>query len=337
MCPLRIVDNRLELGERFAVSFQRTLRIPDDGRVYPLPPTLGVFRVHPARDYAGRLPAAWLDEAFGEAVFIAMYQREALWLAFEAPSWKPCAVKIGVGRIDALTGQAWQEGLHADPQDYLVCPAQPWLDGIKTRQGVVRQFVAMPLGQGYTIEGQLTGEERHGGLQLAVHDPQPGRFPDRPPPQPVFPPALAAVGPGLGGPLMGAPLQGMGLAAGGQLQQKIYPDPYGLDAWQQTASGRLQVYLLNSLQYTQVTGQPPPSSPVSARSYTEHGFPWFALYDEAQGDLPVPPALAGVQSVRQVEDARGIPPGEEETTVEIDPGQVQQLDDSQFRRNDNGK
>jgi hypothetical protein len=30
------------------------------------------------------------------------------------------------------------------------------------------QFVAMPLGQGYTIEEQLTGQTKHGGIQIDV-------------------------------------------------------------------------------------------------------------------------------------------------------------------------
>jgi hypothetical protein len=111
-----------------------------------------------------------------------MYQREALWLAFDAAAWKPNAVKVGVGRVNALTGDSWDLALRAEPQDYLVCPNQPWLDGFKTGENVVRQFVAMPLGQGYTVEGQLTGEEQFGGMQIVVYEPKPGRFPDQPPP-----------------------------------------------------------------------------------------------------------------------------------------------------------
>jgi hypothetical protein len=69
-------------------------------------------------------------------VFIPMYQREALWLAFEAAPWKPNAAKIGVGRINALSGEPWDEQLHDDPQDYIVCPDQPWLDGTNVGDGV---------------------------------------------------------------------------------------------------------------------------------------------------------------------------------------------------------
>ena len=55
------------------------------------------------------------------------------------------------------------------PQDYMVVPGQPWLDGFCVEKGLIRQFVAMPLGEGYTPEEQLTGEAEHGGLQIAVY------------------------------------------------------------------------------------------------------------------------------------------------------------------------
>ena len=62
------------------------------------------------------------------------------------------AIKCGVGKVNALTVQAWAPGLSKDPQNYMVRPEQPWLDGVVTGDGVVRQFVAMPLGMGVTVE-----------------------------------------------------------------------------------------------------------------------------------------------------------------------------------------
>jgi len=34
---------------------------------------------------------------------------------------------------------------------------------------VIRQFVAMPLGSGYSVEEQITGKPEHGGLQIIVY------------------------------------------------------------------------------------------------------------------------------------------------------------------------
>ena len=71
--------------------------------------------------------------------------------------------------VNALTGKQWKNELSSRPQDYLVVPGQPWLDGFCVRKGVVRQFVAMPLGEGFTAEEQLTGTAEHGGLQIIVY------------------------------------------------------------------------------------------------------------------------------------------------------------------------
>jgi len=43
MLDLMIGHERIQIGKHFCVSFQRTLRIPDDGQQYPLPPGLGEF------------------------------------------------------------------------------------------------------------------------------------------------------------------------------------------------------------------------------------------------------------------------------------------------------
>jgi hypothetical protein len=51
-------------------------------------------------------------------------------------------------------------------QDYIVVPSQLWLDGIADSNGTVRQFLAMPLGSGYSIESQITGIDAAGGLQF---------------------------------------------------------------------------------------------------------------------------------------------------------------------------
>jgi hypothetical protein len=73
-----IEDDAVRVGGRVAVTFQRTLRIPDDGRVYPLPPGLGRFPVIRARDFSDRVPEDWKDDT---VAFIPMHQREAPWFA----------------------------------------------------------------------------------------------------------------------------------------------------------------------------------------------------------------------------------------------------------------
>jgi hypothetical protein len=157
---VRIYGDRLEIGG-LEITFQRTLRIPDDGSTYPLPPGLDQFPIRKVEDYSNRVPEAWRQKG---GVFIPMYQREALWMSFHSPQLM--AVKVGIGKIDALTGKRWSERLTKRPQNYFVCPNQPWLDGINAGDGFIRQFVAIPLGMGYTVEGQITGQEQEGGIQI---------------------------------------------------------------------------------------------------------------------------------------------------------------------------
>jgi hypothetical protein len=220
--------------------------------------------------------------------------------------------------VNAVSGTPWDEGLKVSPQNYLVCPDQPWLDGINAGGGIVRQFVAMPLGTGATVEGQVTGAEEHGGLQLRAHEPKPGRFPDRPPPEPGRTES--------GRPLAFAAAGTMGLGAGGRMQQRIYPDPYGIETWDPRTYGAVWVHIVNSTQYRAITGREPPPTPVSAQTYTEYGFPWFALYDEHRGDVPASERLAQVESLREREAGRGA----EDTanqSVDVPGSQVRRLGD----------
>ena len=146
------------------VAFQRTLRIPDDNRDYPLPPGLGRFPLRHVDDHLDRVPEAWGRRG---GVFLPMYQAEAMWLRFDAEY--PMAIKVAAGKIDAVTGETWTNELSRRPQNYMAVPEQPWLDGFCVEKGLIRQFVAMPLGAGYTAEEQLTGEAEHGGLQIAAY------------------------------------------------------------------------------------------------------------------------------------------------------------------------
>jgi hypothetical protein len=315
MLRVKIADDEIRIGKRFSVAFQRTLRLPDDGGTYPLPPGLGRFPLSRVADVAGRAPAGWRRRG---GAFLPMYQREALWLAFDGATWKPNAVQVGIGGINAISGGAWDGGLSSDPQNYLVCPDQLWLDGINAGAGVIRQFVAMPLGMGLTVEAQLTGREEVGGIQIRVFEPKPGRFPDRPPrAEPEM--MLESMAPQMSPMAAGA----MGLGAGGRMQQKIYPDPYGLDTWDPASSGEVFVHIVNSEQYEALTGHPPPSTPVSAAAYTEHGLPWFDLYEEEKGTVAAASRLTGVKSVREKEAERG--EAQDEKPVKVRRGQVRSI------------
>lgn len=101
-----------------------------------------------------------------------------MWIRFDSND--EFAIKIFVGGINAISGEPAVEtaatrlrrlNLLADQksvQDYVITPDQLWLDGIASTQGRVRQFVAMPVGSGYTVEAQVTGKDVTGGLQFEI-------------------------------------------------------------------------------------------------------------------------------------------------------------------------
>src|SRR5437773_2488861 len=99
MLSVELKGDRISIGSRFSVAFQRTLRIPDDGGSYPLPPGFGPFPIHRVEDFSDRVPASWRQRG---GYFISMYQREAFWIALSGAPWKPNAVKVGVGQVNAL-------------------------------------------------------------------------------------------------------------------------------------------------------------------------------------------------------------------------------------------
>ncbi|MFE1946915.1 hypothetical protein [Streptomyces massasporeus] len=158
---VRIDGNTLRLPGGVAVRFIRTLRLPETG-THPLPPGLGEFPVRRVADYADRVPEAWRARG---GVMLPVYLREAMWLSFAGTS-EPAALQVGVGKVCAVSGRPWSDRPARGPQNYVVLPRQPWLDGINSGTGTVRQFVAVPLGLGATVEGQVTGEEVWGGVQL---------------------------------------------------------------------------------------------------------------------------------------------------------------------------
>lgn len=269
----------------FALDFQRTLRIPDDGRRHFLPPGLGRFPLELVDDYPDQVPDAWSEHG---GAFLPMYQAEAMWINFNGDY--PMAVKVAAGRINALTGEEWTGDLREKPQDYLVVPDQPWLDGFCVERGLIRQFLAMPLGSGYTAEEQLTGDARHGGVQISVYPMKASEYEawresvgDGTPQDVVYCMAPASTE--------------MGLAPGGLMSQGIYEDDYGVEVWDTESSARCFVHIANSVQYFRICGFSPPHRPPTARQYTDAGLPWFDYYDADRKALEGARKLADLESV----------------------------------------
>lgn len=287
------------------IDFQRTLRIPDDEQTYPLPPSLGTFPLRHVDDHAQNVPRDWLQRG---GVMLPMYQSEAMWLQFYSAMidqhWAayPFAIKIATGKRCAVSGESWHDGLCKEPQDYLVAPEQPWLDGFVVEKGVIRQFVAMPLGSGYTAEEQITGEAEHGGLQVSVYPMKRDVFERRFPKQSgrqrfretEFSDALA---------LYDAQPD-MGLSPGGKMKQEVYADPYEPDDWHVGSNSRCFVHLCNSMVWQSITGSDPPHPAPTAKSYTNAGLPWFEYYDDSQSAIKGTTILSKLKSIAQLSLAK---------------------------------
>ncbi|MEU6063812.1 hypothetical protein ABZ864_04700 [Streptomyces sp. NPDC047082] len=339
---VRIDGNTLRLPGGVAVRFVRTLRLPETG-THPLPPGLGEFPVRRVADFPDTVPAQWRARG---GVMLPVYLREAMWLSF-AGTTEPAALQVGVGKVCAVSGKRWSDRLSRRPQNYVVLPRQPWLDGINSGKGTVRQFVAVPLGLGATVEGQVTGEEVWGGVQLQS-------FPlrDEPlaewrrqerirrermsttmavggygaampmaAPAPGAPPAPGAIPAPAAAPR--SPMAAaMGLGVGGSMRQEVYQDDRKLKDWAEKPAGRVFVHLVTPPEWRRITGEAPPPSPVDRAAYTRAGLPWYDYYDQDGEDLAPTDTLG---AVKPVGDWLGddLEPWQEPTC-----GQVKQLKDA---------
>jgi len=311
--PVKIVRDQLVMGP-VTVEFQRTLRIPETG-MHPLPPGLGRFPLRRVEDYPDTAPAEWLARG---GVMLPIYQREAMWLSFNAS--EPAALQVGVGKMCAVSGLPWIEHLVKDPQNYVVLPDQPWLDGINAGDGFIRQFVAVPLGSGATVEGQVTGQEIHGGVQLrtvglteeALAAWHAARRARREVCADIAPMAACPEATGSAD---------MGLGAGGRMRQEVYVDDRPLADYDEGGARRVFVHLCSAAQWTAITGEVPPATPVDRDAYVSAGLPWFDYYDVDAQDLGPSQILAKVKTIGEELG------GDEDSFEPVDPKTVVTLGD----------
>lgn len=425
--PLAIHDDMLCVGKHARISFNRTLRIPEDGKIYPLPAGFGRLPILRVEDYAEKLPAKWVSEG---GFVIPLYQREALFLEFSGVSWHPGIAKVSAGRVNAVSGKPHDLAIRNHRQDYVVIPDQQWLDGINSGDGSVKQFVAMPLGEGYTIEAQITDEEKHGGFQVVVFDSKAGRFAEKDPakqtaaaesrkeralraqeqeildsfsaetrklvkllqghhyvevaelvgktgdqvlseiadvrskfeavlgsstfdrivpaknleppdlalhaPEPLiedrgirFMPSIGEPSRALGAapPFLKRPavVKEMGIAAGGHIKQQILEDEYGADSWDSKAYRDIVIHIVNSAVFEEITGGPPPETPITMAQYQRYNIPWYSNYDEKAATVGAIGILRRILSVGQIDKQRG-------RNVEVDTEPARAVTEEEIRR-----
>lgn len=276
------------------VSFHRTVRVANGRTPSNLPPSLGRANVQKVSSYRTACPESWDDNGY----FIPLHDTEALWISFHPSS--PSAIIVGAGGVNALTGEPLGTKLEAN--NYMVAPPQPWIDGWKSKgDGCVYQFVATPYesGNGLSVGEQILGDKSEtGGIGIAIFD---SKKPLNPKPSPsewnsgnAYGPTKSLMSAGI--PAMrgaGQSFSEMGVGKGGKITQKIYPDPHGLEVWNEAPSEIVVVYLVNAETYAEITGVSIPK-PVAHEMYQG---PWFGLEDESEGDSSGSETFSKLKSV----------------------------------------
>jgi hypothetical protein len=250
-------DNQLITVGGLQISFERTLRVPDDGSGYPLLPSLGAFPIYKIADFIDTVPDEWREKG---GYFIPMYQREAMWLNF---SGLMNALIVNTGDVNALTGKGVSEILDREEQNYIVAPSQPWLDGFNVEDGYLHQFVAMPLGQRNSGIDE-SKETKLSGVNFVIYSAKPGLVSedDEEINYSKFSDCM----------IMNNSVEGA------RKKQEVYPDQYGIDTWDLNSRIEINIHFANSEMFERITGEAPPSSPITEEEYHEHGYPWFDSY-----------------------------------------------------------
>jgi len=173
----------------------------------------------------------------------------------------------------------------------------------------------MPLGAGYTTEEQLTGAGEYGGLQLEVFPMKREAFERRNSNDTTFHSQRLVEGDMPCCSKSEPDRATMGFSPGGRMFQEIYRDPFKFSDWDVEHSSRCFTHLTNSLVWRDITGEDPPTVPLTAKEYTRRGLPWFEYYGESSQALGGSKTLAGVKTVSEMGAQKGDVPLPENETV----------------------
>ena len=273
--------NTIGIGP-LSLCLHRTVRVKNNNEASNLPPSLGSFEIYKVSDFGERCPKSWDKDGY----FIAMHSQEAMWMSFQ--NCEPVAIVVGAGSINAINGNKLNEKL--DKDGYIVCPPQPWLDGWKSDDGTVYQFIATEVGENKTIGEQLAETKDHAILVSVFKAKNPEKLQSCIVQQTWGDSEYGDLDfEAFGGCCKGLQPMAccnfgteMGLGKGGKIIQKIYEDPHGIEEWIETPEKTIKIYLTNASEFAEITGQVLPM-PMTAEEYD--GI-WFGLKDKQMNDIP---------------------------------------------------
>ncbi|KAL3431832.1 hypothetical protein BDV09DRAFT_206421 [Aspergillus tetrazonus] len=270
-------------------------------------------------------------------IFFPMWQREALWIQFNHRGGNThYAIRVNIGHINAISGLDIYEV--SDKQDYLVIPGQQWLDGI-----------AEAVGSGYTVEGQVSGKEKFGGIQIEVipsyerdthtfgysteqgrvkyaaeHD-TPGDYAlkDGDKVAMALKPSTFRGQARLlftSGPLkVWHPQASVQLTQktyfSGKLMQDIVQDSSPKGIWNTARARLLNIHILQPSDFEAVTHIIPPKTPITIEEYIKAGIPFYAVEEDPDQRLDGSATLAGLKSISAIDNEVGV----DEADTEFDP------------------
>ncbi|BBZ60784.1 hypothetical protein MMON_20850 [Mycolicibacterium monacense] len=111
----------------------------------------------------------------------------------------------------------------------------------------------------------------------------------------------------------------MGLGAGGRMRQAVYADDRALVDYDESDARRVFVHLCSAAQWTAITGEVAPPTPVDRDAYVNAGLPWFDYYDADARDLAPSTILSRVETVGKMIGAEEVPfvPVDPKTVIEL--------------------
>lgn len=102
------------------------------------------------------------------------------------------------------------------------------------------------------------------------------------------------------------------------MRQEIYKDPFKLDDWDMENTSRCFVHIANSMVWRSITGDDPPTVPLTAKDYNDGGLPWFDYYNKDGKALSGSQKLDQMKSVAQKGKEKGDVPLPENESVTPD-------------------
>ena len=249
---------------------------------HPLPPSIrkGEFYMHNGK------PIVPVDKDM------------AVWFKFELLTnglpKVPYALKILVGGINVITGETEhgeQEVLTLENnqpntqvgQNYLILPSQRWIDGFKTGNGTVRQFIVQEFGLNATVEEKLKGTQ-DGVIQFIAFPPTQAVIQQAKEEETIkllthiqnkkasFGPTYLFTGANITGATKGGGGGGVskvGLAAGAQIVQDINVSTFPIDTFDPTRAQVFDLTLLDAHTFHELEGLPKPPRMPTQDEYDE--------------------------------------------------------------------